>query len=58
MAATVRLNDTHMHTHAAHFVSNAVYLLATLMLLHDDLLPMLAMCLILNAESALNLTMR
>ena len=58
VAATVGLNDTHTHTHTAHFVSNVVYLLATLMLLHDDLLPMLAMSLILNAACALNLDMR
>lgn len=55
MAAAVVLNDTHTH---AHFVSNVVYLLATLMLLHDDLLPVLAMSSILNAACVLNLDMR
>ena len=45
------------HTPNVLVVSNAVYLLATLMPLHDDLLPKSAMSLILNAASVLNLHM-
>lgn len=56
MAATVMLNDT--HTHTVLFVSDVVYLPATLMSLPDDLLPRLAMSLILNAACALNLDMQ
>lgn len=47
----------HARTHTVLFVSDVVYLLATLMLLEDDLLSMLAMSLILNAACALNLDM-
>lgn len=43
---------------AVLFVSNVVYLLASLMLLHDDLLPTLSVSLILNAASVLKVDMR
>lgn len=47
VTAKVMLNDTSRHTRL--FVSNVVYLPASLILPHDDLLPMLATSPILNA---------